>query len=292
MPFLTVNGFTVQVFDGSHEKQPIRRGGRRRSFRSQMRDGRRGVRNRHEFRTCFMDFDDAETFINVVNGLGHLIYFRDGFQATSGLMPVVNQLSSVRFDFTQVPFAGFPNGSLYGDSGSDCQFSYDAQLRDDDWTIFWMEYDVNEPGYVFQTSRSDLAHWRDGVRTDAQFGGGVEWKLKVVAGHVHLSTVGADSGQLHHMAFLPYRASDRFIETWHALTQPWGPTPSLRVTGDVLRTDRELFFGEVTGVDIIQKPTAIPGIGWVNNSKVISFALDEIADGFVADPKVEQGSVL
>lgn len=295
MPFLTVNGFTFPVKIGSSGRSVSRRGKRRRAFRGQMRDAERGKRSDLRFSTCFDDFDTAKTFEHILNGEGHVVYFRDGLQASTGLNPEIIDLSGSGFEIARAgPFPGFDGGTFSSDAGA-IVMRYDAQLCDE-WTILWAEESFTDNTWRFLSRRHDGAFWQDGVRVDTQWlnGRGVpgEWEVTVRNGKVELASNGADGGALHHLVILPFHASDDFVEAFGTSTKPWGPMPALRVEGDALQTDHEFFFGRVKSIDYITVPSTVDGWGRISNGALVQFELEAIASAFVADDSVKtQGSV-
>lgn len=284
MPFLTINGQTIQVAVGSGSRTISKVGKRSRAYRGQLRDGTRGKRRGLTFRACFQDHEYADTMISVINGDGHVAFLRRGFDADTGLQPEIGSLVDTHFDKTASPFTGFETGSIRSE-GDGMILRYDAQLCDE-WTIhFW--YQVDGTGWQVRTMRDDGVTYTDGVRVDTDFGVACgNFGVDVIDGRVEVNGFGSDVTWLHHLALLPYRAHTDFIETWHAAAKPWSGLPVVRVEGDALVTDHELFFGKVTGSTFIGKPQQVSPFGWVNNAQIVEFELSEVAQGFVYDDTV------
>lgn len=287
MPFLTVNGVTFSVRAGSANRSIVRKGKRSRAYRGQMRNATRGKRRKQVFQACFKDFEFAETMIDVINGDGHLVNFINGVDATTSLQPEVGSWANTRLDKATGPFTGFEAGCLESE-GADLLFRYKAQLGDESTIHTWAKVDtaVWKP----HTFRSDGIYYVDGVRQDSSFNyGGVtigNLEIAVRGGSLDLTGTGSDITRYSNLAILPYWAHTDFIEAWHASTKPWSGLPALRVEGDALVTDHEMFFGEVTGVGFIGKPREVAPWGWLNNAQIVEFTLDEVADGFVYDDTV------
>lgn len=283
MPFLTLNGYTVSVAIDSSSRRPKGRGKRSRAYRGQIRDGTRGQRREFKLRACFKDHEEAETLISVVNGEGHMIYFRDGLQAGTGLTPEVCSLFGVLLDKAESPFSStFEAGSLEITNASNSAIlRYDAQLCDE-WTLhFW--YKDSSVWHVV-TKRSDGVFYEDGVRDDTQWvGPHGNIDIRVDDGRVTISGSGFNVDHLHHLAILPYKAHENFITAWHASTTPWSDLPALRMEGDLINTDHEHVFGSVSDVAYVQKPSEVSGFGWVNNSEIVDFTLTEVPPGFLSE---------
>lgn len=289
MAFLTLNGATFAVVDGSVNRRIRRKGKRSRAYRGQLRDGQRGRRRSWAFRACFKDHEEAETMARIINGEGHVVHFVDGFAADTGLQPELLTLSSVTWDFTVGPFSGFTTGSMVGDPFDDvCR--YDPQFADD-WTIMWWERVGGDWRVI--ANRSDGRAWLNGVEDTSAWQGIDAYSLRVEEGRVTVAGFGAEIGYMHQLVMLPFKAADTFITQWAAATKPWGGLPVLRMEGDVIATDHEYVLGEVTSQVYVQKPHDDPDFGWANNAEYVEFNLTELATEFVADLSVtSQGAIV
>lgn len=289
MPFLTLNGHTFRVVDGSAGRRVSMKGSRSRAYRGQMRDGTRGKRREWNLRTCFEVNGLAETMISTINGEGHLVRFTDSWDAATGLAPEVGVLADVAFDPANAgPFTGFPPGCIQSE-GDSTHFIYDFQARDE-WTLHaWYQVD-GDPDWSVKTIRDDGARWENGTQNDALSSAFGNWNAIMKDGRLTLAGLGGDLTRLRHLAMLPYRAHADFITSWHASTTPWGALPLLRMEGDIIATDHEFVFGEVTGVSYVSRGD-VEGFGWVNNSEVIDFRLTEYATTYRSFPSVPGSTV-
>lgn len=285
MPFLSLNGFTMEVAINNARRRVTSAGKRRRAYRGQMRDGTRGNRRELKLRTCFHDHEEAQAMIHLVNGEGHVVYFREGWDAATGLSPVVEDLSNCRFDRAETPFPGYEPGSFRSESDQR-MMTFDAQLKDD-WTLHgWVRIDgeVWEPYTRTSDGCAYVAGVRDDTLWDNTWG---NYSVDVLDGRLHLMGNGGDITWLHHLCLLPWVASEEMVLAWHAATKPWGPMPLLRVEGDLITSSEEFMLGRVDDVTFITKPHDLGApFGWVNNAEIIDLTLMEYRDGYVADDQV------
>ena len=288
MPFISLNGYTIKVANGSAKRGLIRRGQRARTYLGRATKRTRGERRTWDLRTCAQDHEQSETLINIINGTGHLAYFRRGFDCNrTGLQPEVGFLENSRLDRSLTPFTAFDPGSLRTDAD---QFvaRYRANLGRE-WTLLWYETEGLLGAWRQHVKRSDGAAWRDGVRDDSLwevFDG--NFRIDVRAGNVELVGQGGDVIGLHHLAMLPYKASATVIEQWGANTKPWGALPSLRMEGDLIVTDFEFVQGVVTDVQYAQQGVD-DELGPINNNaEIITFTLTERTSAFRSDPLSER----
>ena len=274
MPFLTINGYTVPVINGSPRRRIPTVGPRSRSFRGQIRDARRGARRMWDIEALFLDFDDAESLAHLVLGEGHHFGWGTdgGLQASTGLMPEPGAGAVYLSDTNLVTFVGGAQGDIF--------LRYDAQLIDSDWTIAWVE---NVGGAKFAARRSDGAGFFDGSRDDStgRLNGPSNFLVDVVD---EVLTIGINvpsaTGQiLHPLDALSWIASDGMIAEWGASisdVSSMAALPTVKISGDIIEEDQTLCVGQISGLDYIQKPTAVPGVGWVNNAKILKFSLIEV----------------
>jgi hypothetical protein len=224
----------------------------------------------------FQDFQDAESLSNLILGQGHHFGWTGGPESSTGLMPDPLPSTAVGVG---VKFTGGSSARFCGGVQGDIFLRYDTQLIDSDWTIIWME-----SGSAVCVRRSDGAGFFNGIRDDET--GRINGPSRFVADVVDGSAVfGVDaalaSGQFMFPAdVFPWFASDGMIAEWSAnLTTVGskyvGDTPVLRIAGDIIEEDNAFCVGEITGEDYIQKPKNVPGVGWVNNAKIVKFALME-----------------
>jgi hypothetical protein len=293
MPFITLNGYTVKVVNGGAGRGLTRRGAKSRTYLGQAGDRTRGTRREWSLRTCITQHEEAETLINLINGVGHLAYFRRGFDCNrTGLQPEIGFLENSRFDRTLTPFPDFDGGSLRTDAD---QFvaRYRANLGRE-WTLLWYETEGLLGSWRQHVKRSDGAAWRDGVRDDSlweTFDG--NFLFDVRAGNVELVGQGGDVIGVHHLAMLPYKAADAVIEQWGVNTKPWGALPSLRMEGDLIVTDFEFVQGEVVDVQYAQAGDLDGDFGPLNNdSQIINFLLTERTRAFTSDATSERPTPL
>ena len=287
MSFLNIQGWTVPVTNATPKRRLMKTGGgRSTSFRGMSRDPRRGVRRMWDVTACFLDFDEGDALIHLIQGEGHLVHFKDGLEASTGLMPDPGHELIVVDPDASNSFGDLGAATVFQGVQGQCFLTYDAQLADDCWTLVW--WDV-QGGWVPMTKRSDGAGWRAGVRDDTAGspGGSSDFFVEVQGGKVCWIIDNPSGGQVvDDFTMLPWVAPESMILDWHAMSNPFGPFPVLRVEGDIIEEDFAFCVGEVTGVDFIQKSTQVPGIGWVNNAKVVKFALMEVPEGFVRDADI------
>lgn len=276
MPFLSLNGHTIKVFNATPRQTLTQKGGARRSFKGQIRDPRRNIRRAWKMDACFFDYDEATMLENVINGLGHYVGFVDGMEATTGLNPDPGFRDLFFRPSTSVPSTNI-TGMITTPLTGNFRFDYDAQLGAD-WTVHWREDDSST--WEIITKRSDGAQWVSGVRNDAYV---TAAEVTVSSGVVQGRDANSNLENMTDLAILPYLATESHILSWHAATERFSPLPVLRVEGDLFSENIIWGVGQVGDVRYIQKPEDIPGIGWLNNAKIVSFEIAEVNETFIAD---------
>lgn len=285
MAFLRINGWTVPVFDSTPTRKVIRSGRRGRSFRGQARDARRHVRRSWSARACFLDHDSARALEHILAGEGHLIDLARGPEASTSLLPRPGFSPGLQF---------FPGSwGAYGrglaaipQAFSGVAASWDAQLGRD-WTIIVRRLVAGS--FIGHALRSEGTAYVGGAPSTL-FGfpgaaGGDGLLFTVRDGVLELvKDLVVQNEVIDDLVILPWRASDSMLAAWTSPTSTvpkWGALPVLRVDGDMIGDDASIAVGAVTGIDLIQKPSFLPVLGWVNNAKVVSFDLDELEPSYV-----------
>lgn len=277
MPFLTLNGHTISVFNATPRKTLTQKGSARRSFKGQIRDSRRNIRRAWRMDACFLDYEEAVSLENVIDGVGHYIGFTDGLEATTGLNPQPGFGAFILDLSLAIPSTSISSGIR---SAADPSFiiEYNAQLISK-WTVQWRET-TDGTNWSIITERSDGAIWADGVRNDSYVSLAT---LGVASGVATFTDGNGDLEAMTDLAILPYEVTEDHILSWHSSTRPFSPLPVLRVEGDITQESVIWAVGNISDIKYIQKPREYPGIGWLNNAKVISFELGEVNESFISD---------
>ena len=285
MPALRINGMQVAVASMSAARKLSKVGKRGRSFRGQVRDAQRGVRRSWEVEAVIQDPDSADPFIRMINGEGHMVDLSDGLQASTGLNP---RPGHANLTMRPATVGAWGRGVLRIDTsliGSDGLIAaYDIQCRDNDWTVLLWTY--SNGVWTGSARRADGKGYRAGVRNDNAFlrvNSPEGLFVNVVEGVVELYRDFTAGSFIHadDLVLLPYSLSEAQMAMVTAYNQKWGPAPVLCVSGDLIGSDT-FCMGNVTGVQIVQKPVPYPGLGWINNAKIIKFTLSEMDQPFVA----------
>lgn len=289
MAFLKVNGLTALASHGNVTRAITRKGSRKRSYRGQLRDGRRGVRRSFDLTLVVQEPPDCDAMGRIINGEGHMVDFASGMECATGLR---DNPATTRVQVLPGAMGAFGrgvmrvNGSFVGNNNLMAQ--WDPQFRDDEWTlIIWQKQLAVGGAWRGKALRSDGVGYRNGIRDDTVLNKGLDGTLfaRVRDGQVELwqDALGAGIANLDDFVMLPCRLSDaQMIQATMNANGKWGPAPILRLNGDMTGGKDIFCLGEVTGMDYVQRPSAIPGIGWVSNSKVIKATFHELEPAYVA----------
>jgi hypothetical protein len=286
MAFLSLNDYTIKVVNETPIRKLERRGREGRSFRGILRDARRGIRRGWDMEACFLDFEEAEGLLGLIEGRGHKIACADGLQASTGLNPEPGHQRVRLSPALTTPFGGLGRISVDSSLTGEIILQYDAQFDDNCWTVHWWE--LNGSTWEHHAKRSDGVGYLDGVQdnTVGNFGGSSEFVVDVTGGVVTFSMDDGGTETFDDLILLPYLASKQQIAAWAVAPNPFGPLPVLRARGDFIQESHIYVLGEVTGIRYVQKPQEITPFGWLNNAKIISFRLLEVADAYVFDTDV------
>lgn len=281
MPFLRINGHQVFVRDATPVRKVTKAGRRGRSFRGVQRDARRAVRRAWDMQAVILESEDANALMGLLWGEGHQFDFADGLQASTGLGPRPGY-GAVRVNAQAYGANG--RGVLQVPAVAGRFLQYDAQLRDDEWTLLWSTY----AGFTWNGSvkRSDGVGYRNGARNDnvGEPGGlspdGVV--VRVTDGVVDLINSSATVRNMDDLVVLPYKMTETMMA---AVSQPvtngkFGPCPVLVCSGDFFGGRTTFCVAEVQGSGFSGRASTIPGIGWVSNAQVVRFTLMELEPGF------------
>jgi len=281
-----INGWSLRIADASARQRSTRVGPRGRSYRRQMRDARRYTRKSWECDAVVADADEARTLEHVLLGEGHFFDFASGLDAQTGLGPLAGYQGLRLLPST---WGAFGRGALgFEAAAGGTLIRWDAQLETE-WTIVVRIWDAARSLWVGHGIRDDGLGFINGVENGSFNAPGSATGLyfKVIDGVVEVVKDGAFAIVVDDLAILPYRACDSAMVSWTrptTTTTKMGPCPAVRVRGDIFGAPTGAGFlamGNVTGVDIIGKPTKVGRFGWVNNSRIVRFALDALKADYV-----------
>lgn len=302
MAFLELNGITVPVTNATMRRKVERRGKRSRSFRGALRDSKRGLRRQWDLELCFPDYEEGEAFIKLFQGEGHFFDLAEGYEGSTSLYPVGGmqglQLKPNVWG-ARGRGVGAVKGALSGPTTPDGFFRVNAQLGDD-WTVLWAEKqstngNLESSHWDFFAKRSDGVGYFSGAREDRVGEPSVGWTLASVDvsdGELTMRNDFSTDFGIDDILILPWRAPESWMDAWTTIS-PMAPKlpamPVLTARGDFVEEDYSYVVGDINGVDFIQKPTQVQGIGWVNNAMLIRARLSEVDPAFYCvDERLEE----
>jgi hypothetical protein len=282
MAFLSINGVVVRVADASVTQTLARRLSRSRSFRGELRDARRAIRRSWTIEARNADHADGRALEQMIEGQGHLFDLADGLQGSTGLMPEAGLVAGLTL---KPALAGaFGDGYLeVAAAVTGTVLAYDVQVGDE-WTVLVRRKVAG--AWVGYAQRSDGAAYVDGAWSST-FGlpfsiGGLGLYVRATEGVVELVKDSAAAAELlDDLVILPYRMSDAMLATLTASTAPkFGGCPVLRIEGDLVG-ETAFGLGNITETEIVEAPSQVAGVGWVNNARIVRFRLDLLDETFL-----------
>lgn len=277
--FLRVNGHQLFILNQSDSRTITKAGRRERSFRGQMRDARRYVRRSWAMDAVILEEEDATALKGLLWGLGHQMPFQTGLQGSTGLNPVPGFGALVVNSSAWGPHG---QGVLQVPATAGRFIQYDAQLRDDEWTVVWRKH-LGLSGWVGGARRSDGVAYQQGIRNDIIGTGFDAMSIEVVNGVMSFTNTAVTRRNFTDFAILPYKMSTGMMASVsNTANGKFGPCPALICTGDIFGNETVVCVAEVTDVKFTGRSSVIPGVGWVGNAQVVSFNLMELDPGFVS----------
>lgn len=235
----------------------------------------------------------AKGIEHLLCGEGHFFDLRDGLQASTSLHPVAGYPATVRLLPTS--WGDFGRGVMAIPSTfAGTAIRIDAQLGHD-WTVMARRVPPAGGAFVGVAQRSSGTSYVAGVES-AAFGmpvaeGGEALRFRVIDGILEIVKEGTTSPEvLDDLVVLPWRAPDTMLQAWTAAASTipkFGPLPCLRLDGDMVGGGTILAEGRVTGIDVIQRPSRFPIVGWVNNGHVVRCIFDELDERYVSEIEEE-----
>lgn len=262
MPFLTVNGLTLSVADGSAKESFEEIGDTSRAFDGTLRRSRLTRKRILSVDTAPMLATDAYAWEQLLAGEGHTWSFNTSLYSSKGLGPNASTGLTVNATAPQfgagmmrVAAAGTPNTAVF------------ATGLGSVWTVaVWVSVAAGPWGHF--VVRSDGAKWVNGVRND-----GAATAFLVVSGSVTLSGHTTDTVDYDDLVVLPYAVPDAWPETWGVATSAFSALPALTLGGDVVPEGTRTVMGSVEVSDVGQMTL---GGSWRDNARVIAVTFSEV----------------
>jgi hypothetical protein len=257
MPFLALCGWEIPIADG--QASQIEAGGRGRSVSlwGTPRAAQRLSVRRWDLTSRILSQEDADALQELLGGIGHVLPFDTGLDASTGLAPERGYRAKL------LPSSGAFAGAV--EVLASGTLVYDAQLGDR-WTVTLWTYEGG--AWVPYTVRDDGAKWASGVRNDTAT---TSW-LSVASGALTLSPGGA-ARRFDDLTILPWRSSAAQIAAHHARTAGFPRLPLLELTGDLVPDAAVTVSAELEEQEGVQAQLED---GWEAGARRVSFTLTEV----------------
>lgn len=274
MSFLKINGITIPVKDGGANQSLKRTGDQKRSGQGNVVDSTTSLRREFKITTTMLSAADSDTVVAMVESRAHLFKFADGFASSTGLF--ANPSNGVIWE--ALPGVG-------GDQG---------RIKMDDLATLTIPIGVDSETVKFGGTPTILFHSStDGGMWDSVASSGATvYRNGVASAFTNFDIYGSDlnliientSGTtiyLSQLVLCEFPSSNAALQAWSSITNEavWGPSPILKITGDIV--PEKSIYCNGTNTDIEYSQIGKSG-GWDNAAKSVTFTLCEADESFVS----------
>lgn len=271
MPFLSIDGFTVEVANNSGRTSTRAKGNRGRTAGGVSYVQERPRRRRYSFVRTVASEAAAYAFARLVAGTGHHVPLRsslaavdDDHLAGTALGPLMGYAGVTHRPAAANPFAtGCTRVEEPGVVGWDPQFG-------DRYFVHWFE-DVTGTGWEGRGFDSAGRIFIDGVLDEVIGFGEDDTLIPTVLGGAVKFVSAAQHSDFCHLTLRPYVPDDDMIAAIG--TNEPGLMPEILVDGDAIDDGPRRMLGTVKPPQFVQMGGAD---GWENNALVVAFDLTDI----------------